>query len=64
MSNPDPSAQSAAEARRQDGNAAFSRGEYTIAVDLYTQCLALDSTSAQALCNRSLCRFKLEQFVC
>lgn len=51
-----------ADEERQKGNAFFKQGQFQKALDCYTKCLELDSSSIPALTNRSLMYLKLGRF--
>ena len=46
---------------QQDGNNAFKRGDYHEAIQLYTQCLDLDSSVLAAHANRAMAYLKAGQ---
>lgn len=48
-----------AEEQKEAGNAAFKKGDWRAAIDLYTAAVKLDSSMVAALNNRALAYLKL-----
>lgn len=46
---------------QQDGNKAFKDGQYQRAIELYTQCIALDDSITAAYANRAMAALKAGQ---